>query len=377
MRALPPSISILPLALTVALTGCNRGDSPQPQTPGAYPPGQYQQPGQYQPGPTGQYTPPGSSMPGQYTPPGSSTPGQYPPPASTNPGTPPAQQLPVGPPSPNDPINLVDINYLRNNAGSVMGELMGALSATAQAKIQGIPFIADPAVGEVNAYAACDDQGMPLMAITDGLLQIEAYVAQFKATDEIFGTNKLDAYLQLIAQNTRPHQPIPVPAAGFIDATQNADGRKVARQHQLMDEQLAFVLGHELAHHHLGHTGCANGQGGSRGVNPADLGRLLTRVLPALNQPNEVAADIAGINNLLTAGSRRQGVKWNEEGALLTLDFFSRIDQLTPATILFNFENTHPPPQLRRPIVQQAANTWRATGGQGFQLPGLPNIFGG
>jgi hypothetical protein len=218
---------------------------------------------------------------------------------------------------------------------------------------------------------------MPLMAITDSLLQIEAYVAQFKATDEIFGTSKLDAYLQLVAQNTRPHQPSPTPPAGFIDPTQSADGRKVARQHQLMDEQLAFVLGHELAHHHLGHTGCANGQGGSRGVNPADLGRLLTRVMPAFNQPNEVAADIAGINNLLTAGSRRQGAKWNEEGGLLTLDFFSRIDQLTPATILFNFENTHPPPQLRRPIIQQAANTWRATGGQGFQLPGLPGLFGG
>ena len=60
----------------------------------------------------------------------------------------------------------------------------------------------------------------------------------------------------------------------------------------------------------------------------------------------------------------------------LTLDFFARLDQLTPASILFGFENTHPPPQIRRPIVQQAANTWRATGGTGWQLPTLPNLFG-
>ncbi|MFO0757753.1 MAG: M48 family metalloprotease [Byssovorax sp.] len=389
MRALPSPIVPVILA-ALALPACNRGDAPPAQTPGQYPQtgqyqppgGQYQQPGQYpqQPGQypqqPGQYTPPGQYQPpGQYTPPASTGAGQYTPPAP--PSTSPPPSIPAGPPSPNDPINLVDINYLRNNAGSVMGELIRALAPAAQAKVQGIPFIADPTVGEVNAYAACDDQGMPLMAITDGLLQIEAYVAQFKATDEIFGTNKLDGYLQIVAQNTRPHQPIPMPPAGFIDANQSADGRKVARQHQLMDEQLAFVLGHELAHHHLGHTGCANGQGGSRGVNPADLGRLLTRVMPAFNQPNEVAADIAGTNNLLAAGSRQQGTKWNEEGALLTLDYFSRLDQLTPATILFNFENTHPPPQLRRPIVQQTASTWRATGGAGFQLPGLPNIFGG
>jgi hypothetical protein len=275
------------------------------------------------------------------------------------------------PPVLSDPINAIDIGWLRNEAGVVMGALIDALAPGPKAKVTNIPFVADPTVGEVNAFAACDDQGMPLMAITDGLLEVEAHIAQFKANDEIFGTRKVDGYLQLLAQHQRPGQPLVRPGPGFVDPMQQVDGRKVARQHQILQEQLAFVLGHELGHHHLGHTGCANGQGGSRGVSPADLGRLLSRTLPLFNQPNEIAADIAGVNNLLSAGARRQDYRWTEGGATLTLQFFASLDQLTPTTIVFNFERTHPHPLVRQPIVQQTANTWRLTGGAGFPFPGL------
>jgi Zn-dependent protease with chaperone function len=135
-----------------------------------------------------------------------------------------------------------------------------------------------------------------------------------------------------------------------------------------MDAQLAFVLGHELAHHHLDHTGCANG-GGSRGVSPGDFGRLISRAAPFLNQPNEVAADVAGVQNLLAAGAKRQTAKINEEGAMLSLGFFGALDQLTPEAVLFAFESSHPHPSVRIPIVQQTANTWRLTGGNPLPFP--------
>jgi hypothetical protein len=271
-----------------------------------------------------------------------------------------------------DPINNVDINWLRNQAGIVMGELIAALSPGARSRVENIPFLADPAVGEVNAFAACDDEGKPLMAITDGLLEIEAQLAQFKATDEIFGTKKLDAYIQLVAQNQKPGMPIVRPAIGFVDPLQHVDGRKVARQHEIFDEQVAFVLGHELGHHHLGHLGCTAPGGTS--ASPATLGRILSRAVPVFNQPNEIAADVAGTNNLLDAGKRRQGYKWSEGGAILTLHFFAGLDHFTPATVVFNFERTHPHPLVRRPIVENTARTWRATGGGiAFPFPG----FGG
>lgn len=357
-----------------ALPGCERKSNNAPPQYGypqqGYPQGPYGQPGQapygqpgYQPGaPAG--PPPTTSGP---------IPGQ-----TTNPGTNP----PLGLPSVNgltDPINNMDIGWLRNQAGVVMGELIAALAPGPKSRVENIPFIADPTVGEVNAFAACDDQGKPLMAITDGLLEVEAQIAQYRATDEVFGTKKLDAYIQMLAQNQKPGQPIVRPPVGFVDPMQHVDGRKVNRQRELFDEQVAFVLGHELGHHHLGHLGCT--APGGTGATAAQLGRLLSRALPAFNQPNEIAADIAGTNNTLDAGKRRSaGYKLTEGGAILTLNFFAALDQLTPATIVFGFESSHPHPLIRRPIVQQTAATWRTTGGiQLPTFPGFPGIpgFGG
>jgi hypothetical protein len=290
---------------------------------------------------------------------------QSPPPGAPAPVAPaPVPASPVG----NDPINAVDIPWLRNRAGVVLADLVAALPSAQKQRVQGVPLFADPTVGEVNAFAACDDQRMPLMAVSDGLLDVMAHLAQFKANDEIFGGQRTQAYIQLLATRQQPNQPIVQPPPGFADPAQHVDARKVARQNVLLDEELAFVLGHELAHHYLGHTGCANG-GGSRGVSPADFGRLLSRAAPIFNQPNEVASDVAGTNNLLSAGKVRSGAKWTEEGALVVLNFFAGLDRMSAVDVLFGFERSHPPPLLRMPIVQQTASTWRFTGGAQLPFP--------
>ena len=242
--------------------------------------------------------------------------GPGPPPAALPPQPQPYAPAPIGQvTNPNDPINIVDQNWMRSRAGGVLVELINALPPGQRERVKDVPFNADPSVGDVNAFAACEN-GAPLMAITDGLLQIEAYSAQLRATDELFGTRKLDQYLSYVAQNQKPNEPIVQPPPGLIDGGQHVDPRKVARQHVLFDEQLAFVLGHELAHHYLGHTGCANGPR-TAGMNPLSLGvRVVSRPARAGLQPvQEAAADVAGTNNLLTAGQRRQGAHWNEEGA--------------------------------------------------------------
>jgi hypothetical protein len=41
---------------------------------------------------------------------------------------------------------------------------------------------------------------------------------------------------------------------------------------------------------------------------------------------------------------------------------------------VFSFERSHPPPQLRTPIIQQTANNWRRGGGQSGASP-LPIPF--
>jgi hypothetical protein len=48
----------------------------------------------------------------------------------------------------------------------------------------------------------------------------------------------------------------------------------------------------------------------------AEVGHLLSGAVPMLNQPNELMADTYGTNNVLTAGSRRQGYRFTEDSDL-------------------------------------------------------------
>lgn len=266
----------------------------------------------------------------------------------------------------NDPINAVDVSFLRGQAQSLLNELVATLPATQQQRVAGIPLVVDSTPGEVNAFATCTAGRHAAMAITDGLLDIEAHLSQARATDETFGTHKLTDYIQMIVQQQRPNRPIVRPPAGFFDAAQQVDGRKVLRQHQLLEEQIGFVLGHELAHHYLGHLPCT-----SAGQLPlAELGQALSGTVPLFNQPNEIAADTSGTNNLLTMGFRRAGYHLNEGGALITMQFFAGLEQFSATGLIFAFQNSHPPAVIRSPIIQQTVAAWKLTGGRG-----LPYLF--
>lgn len=346
------------LALQVVLTvmlGCSSSpkvhaqgsSSPywatQPGAPGAgYPSGSY---------PQGPYPPPGTPS-GPYPPGGAPTSTPPSPPGTAPPGT-------GLPPRPGDPINAVDLSFLRTRSEVILRELVAALPPAQGQRVAGIPLVVDDTVGEVNAFAACTQSGKSAMAISDGLLEIGAFLAQCRATDEVFGQSRLPAYIELIARQQRPRQPIVRPPPGFFNAAQAVDGRKVGRQHEVLDELIAFVLGHELGHHYLGHLPCT-AQGG---LPMAEIGAILSSAVPLFNQPNEYAADVAGTNNVLAAGGRRPGYRWTEAGGLLTMQFFSGLDHLSPDSILFGFERSHPPPQFRSPVIQQAAAAYRLTGG--------------
>src|SRR5690606_20142203 len=116
--------------------------------------------------------------------------------------------------------------------------------------------------------------------------------------------------------------------------------RVIARQHTVFDEQVAFVLGHELAHHHLGHLPCT---AAPDPLGAGEAARVLSSQVPLFNQPNEIAADVSGTYNVLDAGRSRVargGVSWGEAGGLLTMRFFAGLGQLSPADILTAFERT-------------------------------------
>jgi hypothetical protein len=339
--------SLLPLVLL----GCqwNTGQS-QPAQP---PPGSYGQPAAQQ-------------QPAAYPQPRPGT--AQPAPAPVPQSAPAPSPLPAPAVGGFDGDGSISASAMRQEPVSVLAELVAALAPAPAGLVRGIPLsvIEDPK--EVNAFAGCKQGGGAYMGITSPLLLITARSAEAKAYDELFGTRKYDEMISGVAGEVKAQRAISGPPRGFLPLPGALDSRKLSRQLLLFDEQLAFVLGHELAHHYRGHTGCANGAANT-GLTPQDVGRVLSRAVPVFNQPNEIEADVNGTWDLLDAGARRQTAKWGEEGAIMTLDFFTRLQSLGIETVLLGFLMTHPPPQIRLPIVQNAAQQWRANGGHAPVLP--------
>jgi hypothetical protein len=200
------------------------------------------------------------------------------------------------------------------------------------------------------------------LAGTVGLLEAIDGISQTRASDELFGTRAYDQYAgSVVPILVQPNGGSAALRPGIIPPLQAVDPRRLSRAHEIFDEVVAFTFGHELAHHYLGHTGCANGQAMTGGPSPAMLGNLVVSVIPGLNQPNEVASDGAGIVNLLDAGRARvPNYRWTEQGGLALLDFFARLDRASGVSVWnpIGFLRTHPNPAFRIPIAQTVARTW-------------------
>jgi len=138
-----------------------------------------------------------------------------------------------------------------------------------------------------------------------------------------------------------------------------ADPRRLSRAHELFDDIAAFTFGHELAHHYLGHTGCANGTSPLlQGL--ATLGHLGSSLIPVFNQPNELAADNVGLFNVMDTGrARRPQYEWTENGGFILLTFFARLEQAAGANPLLGFLRTHPASNDRINWIRGFAATWR------------------
>jgi hypothetical protein len=246
-------------------------------------------------------------------------------------------------------------------ARAVEAEIIAALDPAQQQLVTGIPLVFDPNANDVNAFAGCDDNGAPFVAGTEGLLEAIDGMAQTKATDELYGTRTYDAYTSVVAPRlVSQNGGSALLPAGIVPPQYWADPRRISRAHEMFDEVVGFTFGHELAHHYMGHTGCAHGQ--PPGTVPAisDLGRILSSTVPLFNQPNEIVADSKGCESILAAGRARAatGYRWTEEGGLWLLDFFARLERAAGASPLLGFLRTHPNPGLRIPIVQTVASTW-------------------
>jgi hypothetical protein len=240
----------------------------------------------------------------------------------------------------------------------VLDSLIAHLPSTQASRVRGIPLKLDPGVDDINAYAGCDAHHKPFLAATEGLLYAIFAVAETKACDEVDGAHSYDAYMNAIVPVLTAQKPgSPKLPANVLPAQCVVDPRVLSRARENFDDIAAFTFAHELAHHYLGHTGCAiNDSPFTQGL--ATVEHLSQALVPAFNQPNEIAADSAGLYNVMDTGrARRPRYEWSEKGALMLLDFFARLEGSGATQIAFT--HAHPPSTLREGWVRTTATTWR------------------
>jgi hypothetical protein len=117
-----------------------------------------------------------------------------------------------------------------------------------QPKVEGIYAAFDPTPTDVIALAACDDDGDPVVVLSDPFLSLVDSVAEARAIDDVFGTSKVQDYAVFLARKqSSGARPLP-PPAGLFEAAQTADPRVKARFVERRDEALGAVVAHEIAH---------------------------------------------------------------------------------------------------------------------------------
>jgi len=261
-----------------------------------------------------------------------------------------------------DGEGLMTSDFIMTRSRAIHATLIAALGERERNLMSSVPFEIANEANEPNAAAICSKSSRrPFILITTAMLVVAAGIAETKSYDEVSNTNYFDSYIDAVVNQVKSKRPVGAVPRGLLTGPQAIDQHKLARQVHLFDQELAFIIGHELAHHYRGHTGCVSSGGdGSRAqVSPEEISRILSSTIPVFHQPQEIESDMWGIVTLLEAGNGRQGGRWTEEGALLNMDFFGRLRDRGGEEIFTTFFSTHPLPQLRTPIIQSTARQWR------------------
>ncbi len=144
------------------------------------------------------------------------------------------------------PAPALALPMARQQASALLDELVRGLAATVQRKVTGIYVAADTTSRDAYAMAACDDDGDPVVVLSDPMLTLLDYVAEAAANDELSGTHKRAEFAAFIGRNARSGARVLAPPAGFFEGQDDpAKGELAARR---FNESLAGVLAHELAH---------------------------------------------------------------------------------------------------------------------------------
>ena len=270
-----------------------------------------------------------------------------------------------------DPAPAAALAIARRTATEALSALVARLSTDDKRKLVGIYVAFDESATDMNALAACDDDGDYVVVVNDAFLRLARTVAAAQATDEIFGTHKVDEYAAFLAgsqaQGARAASTGPLraselvgvstlpPPVGFFDASQARAPAKLAIEAVRFREVLGAVVAHELTHLVLGELVCPNPtathERGDDVWTREEREHALTVALKLYAPLRVLLADGVATSGLLDAGM-------TEQGGLAWLSVVDRIES-TPGHAGSTYLALHHDTAVRAQVVRAAADQWR------------------
>jgi hypothetical protein len=157
---------------------------------------------------------------------------------------------------------------LHRETEAELRELVAHLPGDMQERLTGLYVAFDDTPADLGALAACDDDGDPVVVVTDALLVLTDHVGWGAAVDESVlssaacrgevctkNSSRLDAYASLLARTPRGAPRLLPPPPGFFD--RSAEGAPpMERVGEIRAQAISGLVARELAHHILGHLAC-------------------------------------------------------------------------------------------------------------------------
>lgn len=281
-----------------------------------------------------------------------------------------------------------DVHVLRRSADDAVHELAPSFaeSEPAASRLVGVYVALDPSVTEATAIAACDDDGDPVVMITQAFFELMASLAETavadveaprdpgaRAAETYPRLPRVEAYAALLAAETQPARPERVrpvqPAPGTFAGPAGSAAAEV--EGRLYDAMIESVVAVELGHLARGDVLCANPtptrESADAEWSPAEaaaareMARLLARDGGALRE-RSVDAEVLAASVMARARAPR-------DGALVVHRFLAAIAARDAHHSAIAYLATHPLEALSFEAFRAA---WRAASDAAGAVPATP-----
>jgi hypothetical protein len=262
------------------------------------------------------------------------------------------------------------VSLLRQAASVEFSALFDSLPVAERRNFPGAYVAFDDSPTDIGSMVGCDDDGDYVVVVTDALLRFATFVAHAEATDETFGTHKVDEYATFLAEAQRSGagkagvRPLP-PPMGFFDASEGLPAAGVKLEVERFREIVGAIVGHELTQFVQGNLVCphptATHERGDDEWTPDERERSLAWALGGYTAERVFSADRETTVRLLDSGL-------TERGSLAWLRIVGPIERAleeSPScqdtSSLPTYLRLHKNSEARAEVIRSAAREWRRT----------------